>query len=123
MFHDLPAIHHHHTVRDARDHAKVMGDPDHGHAQLVAQLFHQFENLRLNGHIKRRCRLVRDQNLWITGQCDGDHDTLAHTAGKLVGVVIQASFGIRYADQFQQFLRALRGLALCSCPCACAGVP
>ncbi len=44
---------------------------------------HQLENLRLNGHVKRRRRFVGDDEFRIAGKPDGDHDALAHTAGKL----------------------------------------
>ncbi len=39
VFHDLPRIHHRHTVGDFGDDAEVMGDPDNRHAKLLAQLF------------------------------------------------------------------------------------
>ena len=104
LFDHLSAIHHHHPVRDPRDHPKVMGDPDDRHAEFLAQLFHQIYDLRLNRHIQRRRRLIRNQHLRIAGQRDGDHHPLPHPAGKLMRKVAQPAFGIRNAHQFQQFL-------------------
>ncbi len=87
VFDDLPAIHDYHPIGDAGNDAEIMGDPDHRHAELLAKLFHQLDDLRLNGHIKRRGRLVSDQNLGIASQGNRDHHPLPHPAGKLVRIV------------------------------------
>ena len=57
-----------------------MGNHDDGHAQFFLQALHQFQNLRLNGHVQRGGRLVGDQNIGLAGQRHGNHDSLAHTA-------------------------------------------
>ena len=54
-------IHHDDFISDIRDHAKIMGDHQNGHLQIRLQVVQQFQNLRLNSHIKRRRRLIRDQ--------------------------------------------------------------
>ena len=48
------------------------------------QLAEQVEDLRLDGDVERRGRLVGDQELGIAGERHGDHDALAHAAGELV---------------------------------------
>src|SRR3546814_17068634 len=48
------------------------------------------QHLRLNGDIERGGRLVRQQQLRPAGQRHGDHHPLAHAAGELVRVVVQA---------------------------------
>ena len=47
-------------------------------------------------------------NLRVTCQGDGDHHPLAHSAGKLVGVVFQAARRIGNANKLQQALAARR---------------
>ena len=54
---------------------------DDRHTELLLQILHQFKDLRLNGHIKCRSRLICDQNIRFTDQCHGNHHTLAHTTG------------------------------------------
>ena len=88
---------------------QIVGDHDDAHAQLLAQILHQLKDLCLNGHIQCGGRLVGDQQLGLTGQCNSDHHTLAHTAGQLVGVLLQALFRLVDANQLQQLLSA--------CPC------
>ena len=89
-----------------------MGDPDDGHAQLFLEPPHQVHNLCLNGHVQRCGRLVGDEQLGITAQAHGDHHTLAHTAGELVGIVIQARFGPGNADHLEELHGPLARLAL-----------
>ena len=48
MLNNLTTIHHHDAVSDARDDAKVMGDPDDPHAQIPTKVFHQLQNLCLD---------------------------------------------------------------------------
>ncbi len=64
------------------NHAHVMGDEDHAHAECLLQVAHDVEDLRLNGHVERGGRLVGDQQLWAAGKRHGDHHALAHAAPK-----------------------------------------
>src|SRR5207249_11723140 len=48
------------------------------------------EDLRLDGHVERGGRLVGDQKLRAAGERDRDHGALAHTAGELVRIVVDA---------------------------------
>ena len=89
-----------------------MGDHDDGHTQLVAQVVHQLKDLRLDRDVQRGGRLVSDQQLRLAGQRNGDHNTLAHTAGQLVGVLLQAAVRLVDADQLQQLLSAGPGFLL-----------
>ena len=74
--HDTAGIHDCNTVTHARHDTQVMGDHDDRHAQLVLQLHHQLQDLRLNGNIQCRSRFISDQKLRFTCQRDCDHDTL-----------------------------------------------
>ena len=53
----------------------------------VLQVAHQVEDLRLDGHVERRGRLVGDQQLRVAGQRHRDHHPLAHAAGELVRIL------------------------------------
>ena len=48
------------------------------------------EHLGLHGHVERGGRLVGDQQLRVAGDGHGDHRPLAHAAGELVGVHVDA---------------------------------
>jgi len=73
---------------------------------------HQIEDLRLQGHVERGGRLVRDQQPGIAGQRHRNHHALAHAAGQLVRVFVDASLRRRDVDAAQQFDRARAGRAL-----------
>ena len=47
------------------------------------ELGQQFQDLRLDGDVEGRGRLVGDEQLGLVGQRHGDHDALALPAGKL----------------------------------------
>ena len=83
-----------------------MRDHNHRDTKFAAELFHQLKNLRLNGHIQRSRRLVRNQQPRVTGKPDGDHHPLPHAARKLVRVLLQAPLGVGYPDQPQKLNRA-----------------
>ncbi len=76
-----------------------MGNQHHAHAQLFLNVGNKLQNLRLNSNIQRSGRLIGDQQSWLTGQRNRDHDALAHSTGKLVRVVIKAGLGGGNADQ------------------------
>ena len=63
-----------------------MGDEQIRQAQLILQLIEHVDDLRLNRHVQRGHRLVADDEVGVDGQGAGDADTLALSAGELVGV-------------------------------------
>ena len=87
---DLAGIHDGHVVAGLGHHAEVVGDEDDGRAGLGAQLGQQIEDLRLDGDVERRGRLVGDQQRRRAGERHGDHHALAHAAGELVGIFVDA---------------------------------
>jgi hypothetical protein len=91
--------------RHLRDDPEVVGDQQHAHRPLGLQAAQQFENLRLDGHVERRRRLIGDQQARIAGQRDGDHHPLLHAAGQLEGILAEAAFRVGDADRRQQFER------------------
>ena len=62
----------------------------------------QVEDLRLDRHVERGRRLVRDQQLRLAGQRHRDHHALPHSTGELVRVVTRAPLRFRDADLLEQ---------------------
>ena len=65
-----------------------MGNQDDGRVDFLLQLLHHIQNLRLNGHIQGRGRLIGQQKLRLAGQGHCYDHTLLHTPGKLNGIGI-----------------------------------
>ena len=72
MTHDDDAVAH------AGDHTHIVSDQRDAGTRLAFQLVHQFQHLRLHGHIQRCGRLIREQQFRIAKHGDGNHDALAH---------------------------------------------
>ena len=104
----LPGIHDHHLVGDFCDDAEIVRDQDHRHAAFRLKLANERDDLRLNGHIERCRRFVRNEKLRLVGQGHGDHHALAHAARHLVRIGAHAFFGCRDAHAPQHFQRTLR---------------
>ena len=79
-----------------------MRDEDDRDAELALELDDEVEDARLNCDIKRRCRLVANQEVGITRQGNGDDHALAHSAGELVGIALKSSLRLRNADQLEK---------------------
>ena len=88
VFHQFARIHHRTVIAHFRYNAEVMRDQDHGCTLFLLQRSHHIQNLRLDRNVKSCCRLIRDQKFRFAGQRDRDHDTLFHTAGKLMWVIL-----------------------------------
>ncbi len=71
-----------------------MRDENDARVNLGLELLEQVHNLRLDGHVQRRGRLVRDKQLGIARQRHGNHRALAHAAGILVRVLPGALLGV-----------------------------
>ena len=93
MLCDLARIHHNDVITGLGDHCQVMGDHNDRHTHVFLKFFDQFQDLRLNRHIKSGCGFIGYQQIWSTGQCHGDDHTLSHAARQLVGVLIHADVG------------------------------
>ena len=103
FFDDNAAVHHQHARTHARDNAEVVGDHDDGGAKLLLQALQQVENLRLNGHVQRGGWFVGDNQPRVAHDGHGDHDALAHAAGKLVRILLHAALRVRNFNQTQLF--------------------
>ena len=101
---DEPAfVHHIDAVGQLADDAQFVGDDQHRHAQPLLQILQQVQNLRLDGHVDCRRRLVGDQQFRLVRQRHRDHHALSLSAGQLVRKRIQALFRLLDADHRQQF--------------------
>ena len=69
----------------------------------------QVEDLRLDGDVERRGRLVGDQQRGLAGQRHGDHDALAHAARQAVRIVVDALGRRGDAHQLEHLDGALLG--------------
>src|SRR3984957_125777 len=65
---DAAEIHHADPAGHVPDHREVVADEEIGEAELVLQVAHQIEDLRLHGYIERRGRLVADDELGLRGE-------------------------------------------------------
>ncbi len=91
-------IHDRHTVADIAHDLEVVTDENHGDAVPVLQIAQQIDDLRLNGNIKRRNRLIAHQQSRACGQstCDDDALTLATRQFMRIAVALIASQPYRY---------------------------
>ncbi len=72
------------------------------------RLAQQIEDLRLHRDVERGGRLVGDQDVGPAGQRHRDHHALAHAAGQLVRVFVDAALGRRNAHLAQHLDGAAR---------------
>ena len=108
LFNNLTAVHNNNVVRHLVDNSEVVRDKHYRGAVFSLQVVHQTEYLRLNGNVKRRGRFVRYKNVGFAGKRHGYHNTLTHTARKLVRILSRNNFGVRYlnrAEHFDTFFR------------------
>src|SRR5260221_1695808 len=108
---DLAGIHDGDAVGDRGDDAEIMGDEDHRHAIGGFELGEEREDLRLDGDVERRRRLVGEQQLGAAGEGHGDHHALPHAAGELMRVVGEALPRRGDLDLIEQLERGGIGLA------------
>ena len=83
---DLAVVHDADDVGDAPHDAEVVGDEQQAHAEPLADVGQQFEDLRLHRHVERGGRLVGDQQVGLVRKRHGDHHALALPAGQLVRI-------------------------------------
>ena len=82
--------------------SQVVGDEEHGGAQLAHEGLEVVEDAPLDGDVQSAGGLVGDEQIGAGRQADGDEGALAHAAGELVGVLPGPSGGLRQAGLLQQ---------------------
>lgn len=87
---DDPAhAHDGYPVADTLHHCHVVRDEQVGKAELLLKFDHQIDDLRLDGNIQRRDRLVGDDDLRRQRQGASDAQALALAAGKFMRVTVK----------------------------------
>jgi hypothetical protein len=81
-------------------------DEYHRDPEVLRQVLHELQDLRLDRDVERGRRLVGDDELRVAREPDRDHDALAHAAGELVGILVESALGIGNADHLQELGRA-----------------
>ena len=112
VLHGPAAVHHQGVVGHLGHHAQVVGDDDDRGVELLLEVLEQVEDLRLDGHVQRRGRLVGDQHGRVVDQPHRDHRALPHAAGELVRVVVDPAVRLRDADPVEHLDGAAPGRAL-----------
>jgi hypothetical protein len=99
---DLAEVHHVHPVTDLPDDAHVVADQQHRQVELLLEVLHQREDLRLDGDVQRRDGLVGHDEIGVDRQRPRQGDPLFLPPGELVGVAV----GVlgREADPFEEVL-------------------
>ena len=82
----LAKVHNSNTVGNMSDDQKIMCDEQIGQSQFLLQFIKHVDNLRLDGNIQRRYRLVADDEFGIDSQRSCNTDTLSLSAGKLMHI-------------------------------------
>src|SRR3990172_1091709 len=82
----LARIHHRYTVADVAHRREVVRDEEVGQPKPVLQLLQQVDDLRLDGDVEGRERLITDEELRLHRQGPSDGDALPLSAGELVWV-------------------------------------
>ena len=99
---DLAGVHHGDSVAHPGDDAEVVGDQQHGDVEALLKVGEQVEDLRLDRHVEGGRRLVGDEQLRLACQGHGDEDALAHPAGHLERVLLDALGRVGDADHVEQ---------------------
>jgi len=101
-FHQPTCVQHQHVVRDFGHHVHVVCDEQHRNAFGGDDVGQQVEDLRLDGHVQRRRRLIGDDQRRTTGQGHRDHDALAHAPRNFKGIQARDALRIGQSHTAQQ---------------------
>ncbi|CUJ82633.1 Uncharacterised protein [Achromobacter sp. 2789STDY5608615] len=102
LLHDPAQVHHCHPVRHVAHHRQIVADEHIRQPELLLQIAHQVQDLRLHRHVQRRGRLVAHQELGLRRQRPRDRNALALAARELVRIARRVVR--RQAHQRQQIL-------------------
>ena len=101
---DLAEVHHRDPVRDVADDGEVVRDEQVGQAELGLELLHEVDDLRLDGDVERRDRLVADEELRVQRERSCYADALSLASGELMRVATDRVG--RQADEGEQLTDA-----------------
>ena len=114
FFHNPAHVQNRDLVASFRHQSEIMGNKQYGQATLALEVQQQLQDLRLDGDIERRGRLVGDNQIGLGRERHRQHDPLLHAARELVGVLIDDSRRVGKPQLSEQFHRPSPGrLARC----------
>ena len=117
---DLPGVHHDDAVAEVGDHAEVVGDEDHRHAELACS---ERSRSRICACTVTSSAVVGSSAMSSRGSHDErhrEHRALAHATRELVRVVVEPPLGVGDADEVEQLDARVRARPTCS-SCGAAG--
>ena len=91
-------VHDRNAIGERGHDGEIVRDPDHGRARARTERLRLGENLRLDGHVECRRRLVGNDEVGLVDEGDCDRYALAHAARKLVRVILEAALRRGNAD-------------------------
>src|SRR4051794_6932643 len=99
LFDDPAQIHHRDLVAEIVDDGQVVADQDVTEAELLLEVLHQVQDLRLHGDVERGDRLVGDDQLRLGDQRARNSDALALAAGEFVRIFLRIGIAQAHLPQ------------------------
>jgi hypothetical protein len=97
IFHDVSKVHDSNHIADVPNHIQVVGNEEIAEAKPSLQIFDEIYDLRLDGDIKRRYRLVTYDQRRLYAQSTGYADALPLAAAEFMWIAISRAMG--YANK------------------------
>ena len=95
---DAPGIHHRYLLAHLGDDTEIVSDEQDRQPELFLQRFEKRQDLRLDRHVERGCRLIGDEQPWPAHQSHRNHHPLSQAAGELMGILLVSDLGRADAD-------------------------
>ncbi len=109
---DLAVVDHHHLVGHVGHHAEVVGDHQDRHAELLLELAHEVQNLRLDRDVEGGGGLVGDQQGRAADQRHRQHGPLPQAARQFERIHLVGALRVLEADETEHVLDFVVLLAL-----------
>ena len=104
---DLAVAHDHDVVAELERLGEVVGDEDHGLADLAMEPDDLVLHVAPDERVERAERLVEEHDLGVDGQGAGQPDALLHAARELVGIAVGMALE---PDEVDHLARPVRGV-------------
>ena len=108
---DPSGVHDGDAVRRLRDDAEIVRDQEERQLELALHVAQEFQDLRLDGDVERRRRLVGDEQRRPARERHRDERALPEPAGELVRILVHASGRLGHAHGAEQIDRTVPRLA------------
>jgi hypothetical protein len=97
---NLTGVHDRDLARHIANDAQVMSYQQDRHAEPLLEIAEELENLRLDGDVQSRRRLVSHEQFRLGRERHGDQDALLHPAGQLERIIFDSGFRRRESHEF-----------------------